>query len=77
MYLPQEVKIDGREPGLNQGPETPEEMWSLARKKERVVRKISMWSQCQGMSLLITKQSSAKHTQKQAEALWQQGKKLT
>lgn len=32
MYLPQEVKINGGEPGLNQGPEAPEEMRSLARK---------------------------------------------
>lgn len=33
MYIPQEVKVDGGELGLNQRPETPEEMRSLAGKE--------------------------------------------
>lgn len=31
--LPQEVKVDGGESGLNQSPETPEKMRSLGKKE--------------------------------------------
>lgn len=59
----------------DQRPQKKCEAWAKKGEWQRVARKISMWSSCQWMSLLITKQRSPKHTQKQAEALWQQGKK--
>lgn len=41
MNLPQEVKVDGGELGLNQSPQTPEEMRCLDTERERARERIS------------------------------------
>lgn len=65
VSVPQEVKVDAGELGLNQRPQTPEEMGRLARERKENVRKRLTSVVVKEMSFLITQHTSLVHTGKQ------------
>lgn len=75
MDIPQEVKVDGGELGLNQRPETPEEMRCLDKRGEGEQHKGLACSHCVKVNVVsnYTTQLTQAYT-KLAEALWQQHK---
>lgn len=55
--LPEEVKLDGGVLGLDQGPETPEEMWGLPKRKNKNFKHSSSIHTDQWLTAIIMQQS--------------------